>query len=109
MSMSDDKHYRKAHPLPDDDKEDPQQPQNEWSWGPVYAIIAGIIYLLTSSAEPIPEISFPFFLQHMLYAGEVQRLEVNSTRDRVYVYLHHGALINGREVTRQGVDDAVVR
>ena len=111
-----------ANPLPEEEGEEEgeQQPHNEWSWLPLYTIIAALAYILTSSAEPVPEISFPFFLQHMLYAGEVctdtvhgvcsgegtvihspfqvQRLEVNSTRDRVYVYLHYGALINGREV-----------
>ena len=85
--------------------------------------MAVLAYLLTSNAEPVPEISFPFFLQHMLYAGEVggmvrrgllnnvliltsnpphppqvHHLVVNSERDRVYVYLHSGAIINGREV-----------
>lgn len=101
---SDDKHYRRTNPLPEEEGEEEgeQQPHNEWSWLPLYTIIAALAYILTSSAEPVPEISFPFFLQHMLYAGEVQRLEVNSTRDRVYVYLHYGALINGREIRRYG-------
>lgn len=85
---------------------------------PLYAIIAGLAYLLTSAADPVPEVTYPHFLQHMLQAGEVgvasvvgvacasrchasfqvQRLEVSSAQDRVYVYLHHGAIINGREV-----------
>ena len=29
---------------------------------------------------------------------QVHHLVVNSQRDRVYVYLHNGAIINGREV-----------
>ena len=60
-----------ANPEPEGDKEDPQQPQNDFSWLPLYVIIAGLAYLLSSNFDPVPEISFPFFLQHMLYAGEV--------------------------------------
>lgn len=60
-----------AHPFPKNDKENSQQPQNQWSWAFIYGVIAGLAYLLTSRTEPIPEISFPFFLQHMLHAGEV--------------------------------------
>lgn len=109
-----------GHPLPFSEKgeeedgkgdRDPQQ----WSWLPLYTAIAVLAYLLTSTVEPVPEISFPFFLQHMLYAGEVRvlvtlgppltsdlyqvhHLVVNSQRDRVFVYLHSGAIINGWEV-----------
>lgn len=45
---------------------------HQWSWLPLYTAIAVLAYLLTSTVEPVPEISFPFFLQHMLYAGEVR-------------------------------------
>lgn len=44
---------------------------HQWSWLPLYTAIAVLAYLLTSTVEPVPEISFPFFLQHMLHAGEV--------------------------------------
>ena len=47
---------------------DPQQ----WSW-PLYTAIAVLIYLLTS-VKPTLEISFPYFLQHMLCVGEVSVL-----------------------------------
>lgn len=69
-------HLATGHPLPFPDEErgegnrgnrDPHQ----WSWLPLYTAVAVLAYLLTSSVEPVPEISFPFFLQHMLYAGEV--------------------------------------
>ena len=117
-----------GHPLPFPEEErggeggrgsrDPHQ----WSWLPLYTAVAVLAYLLTSSVEPVPEISFPFFLQHMLYAGEVltslvhnyslyfsigqllspscqvHHLVVNSQRDRVFVHLHSGAVVNGWEV-----------
>ncbi|CAI8034744.1 Paraplegin [Geodia barretti] len=103
-----DSNYRRRHPLPFPEEErggeggrgsrDPHQ----WSWLPLYTAVAVLAYLLTSSVEPVPEISFPFFLQHMLYAGEVHHLVVNSQRDRVFVHLHSGAVVNGWEVRRYG-------
>lgn len=108
------------HPLPFSEREEEEDRRgdrdpHQWSWLPLYTAIAVLAYLLTSTVEPVPEISFPFFLQHMLYAGEVSvfltcdllvtsdlhqvhHLVVNSQRDRVFVYLHSGAIINGWEV-----------
>jgi ATP-dependent Zn protease len=36
----------------------------------------------------------------MLQAGEVARLVVNSHKDKCYVCLHHGAIINGKKINR---------
>ena len=73
--------YCTGHPTPQGEEEgeeerekgerregDPQQ----WSW-PLYTAIAVLIYLLTS-VKPTLEISFPYFLQHMLCVGEVGAL-----------------------------------
>ena len=30
---------------------------------------------------------------------QVERLEVGQNRDRIYVYLHPGAIVNGKEVS----------
>lgn len=64
------------HPLPFSEREEEDGKGNrdphQWSWLPLYTAIAVLAYLLTSNVEPVPEISFPFFLQHMLYAGEVR-------------------------------------
>ena len=37
-----------------------------------------LAYMWTPKQDPIPEVSFPFFLQHMLYTGEVY----------AYMYMH---------------------
>lgn len=60
------------HPLPfPEEGGSGKDPQEQWSWLPLYTAIAVLAYLLLSKVEPVPEISFPFFLQHMLHAGEV--------------------------------------
>ena len=74
--------YPTGHPLPFPEEEEGggqgaggggKSPQ-QWSWIPLYTAIAVLAYLLLSKVEPVPEISFPFFLQHMLHAGEVRAL-----------------------------------
>ena len=59
------------HPVPDEDKEPERQDHNDWAWLPLYAALTTLAYLWTPKQDPIPEVSFPFFLQHMLYTGEV--------------------------------------
>ena len=63
--------YTLGHPLPDRDDEPEKQNGNDWTWLNLFAVITMIAYLWTPKHDPIPEVSFPFFLQHMLYTGEV--------------------------------------
>ena len=57
-----------------------------------------LLALMSSIQDNVPETSWSIFLRLMLKAGEVEKLEVSSQRDKVYVYLAKGAIINGREV-----------
>ena len=59
------------HPVPDEDEEPERQDHNDWAWLPLFAALTTLAYLWTPKQDPIPEVSFPFFLQHMLYTGEV--------------------------------------
>ncbi|XP_057291940.1 paraplegin-like [Hydractinia symbiolongicarpus] len=58
--------------------------------------------LVASYQDNIPETSWSLFLRLMLQTGEVEKLEVSSHRDKVYVYLANGAIINGKEVFGYG-------
>ena len=60
-----------ADPLPDD-KDDPEPPKG-WSWMQLIpGVLIGILYYMASDSDPIPSVSFSFFLQHMLFTGQVQ-------------------------------------
>ena len=57
-----------------------------------------ILTLLAGSQENVPETSWPIFLRLMLQTGEVEHLNISAQKDKVYVYLTNGAIINGREI-----------
>ena len=58
-------------PVPEEEEEPERQNHNDWAWLPLFAALTTLAYLWTPKQDPIPEVSFPFFLQHMLYTGEV--------------------------------------
>lgn len=60
-----------GHPLPEKDEEPEKQNHSDWTWLPLLTILTALAYIWTPKQDPIPEVSFPFFLQHMLYTGEV--------------------------------------
>ena len=64
--------YVTGDPVPEEDEEPERQNHNDWAWLPLFAALTTLAYLWTPKQDPIPEISFPFFLQHMLYTGEVR-------------------------------------
>lgn len=61
-----------------------------------------MISLLVGYQDGIQETTWPSFLRLMLQAGEVERLNVNPSYNKVYVYLASGAMINGQEVFGPG-------
>ena len=63
--------YVIGDPVPEEDEEPERQNHNDWAWLPLFAALTTLAYLWTPKQDPIPEVSFPFFLQHMLYTGEV--------------------------------------
>ncbi|XP_032226471.2 paraplegin isoform X2 [Nematostella vectensis] len=65
-------------------------------------IILAVFYFLTAGTDPTPETTWTVFYREMLSAGEVEHLEVPASQDKVYVYLHRGALVAGKEVYSYG-------
>ena len=64
-------HTHVGDPIPKEEEEPERQNHNDWAWLPLFAALTTLAYLWTPKQDPIPEVSFPFFLQHMLYTGEV--------------------------------------
>lgn len=62
------------------------------------SFILGAIYLLGSGGDPVPEITWSTFYREMLTKGEVERLDVGPSGDIIYVYLHRGGIVAGKEV-----------
>jgi hypothetical protein len=73
-------------PVPEEDEEPERQNHNDWAWLPLFAALTTLAYLWTPKQDPIPEVSFPFFLQHMLYTGEVYKT-------KMVFYKHIGPLM----------------
>lgn len=65
-------------------------------------IIAIIMSLLNSFNTSGGSISWADFVNEMLAKGEVQRVQVVPESDVVEVYLHPGAVVFGRPVSRAG-------
>jgi len=86
----------------DDGNEKPKLPGDESNSGQLIRLVAMsfiiMLALMSSMQDNIPETSWSVFLRLMLKTGEVEKLEVSSQKDKVYVYLAKGAMINGREV-----------
>ena len=64
-------HVHVGDPVPEEEEEPERQNHNDWAWLPLFAALTTLAYLWTPKQDPIPEVSFPFFLQYMLYTGEV--------------------------------------
>ncbi|XP_065915326.1 mitochondrial inner membrane m-AAA protease component paraplegin-like isoform X2 [Dysidea avara] len=90
----------------DSDRNNQNKPEDEVTLAQVMAglTVLAVCYLAANSeqARGMPEVSLSYFLQHMLYTGEVEKLGVNKEKTHVYVYLHPGAVINGRKVRQTG-------
>jgi hypothetical protein len=96
-SSDDRKNYRQRHPEPEDN-DDGSAPPEGWHW---YQLIPGLVLALlyySTNTDPIPDVPFSFFLKHMVQLGLVEKLEVSSSRDKVYIYLYPDSIINGRMV-----------
>jgi hypothetical protein len=63
-------------------------------------IIALVMSLLNSLSTSGGSISWADFVNEMLAKGEVQRVQVVPESDVVEVYLHPGAVVFGRPVSR---------
>ncbi|CAB4020625.1 paraplegin isoform X3 [Paramuricea clavata] len=66
------------------------------------SFILGGLYLLGSNGDPVPEITWNTFYREMLTTGEIEKLDIGHTGDIVYVYLHRGAIVAGKEVRSFG-------
>ncbi|RDD47073.1 Paraplegin [Trichoplax sp. H2] len=61
-----------------------------------------IMYYLLGNEDLVPQISWSTFYKEILVTGEVRHLEINKSHDRVDVYLHDGAFISGKKISRPG-------
>jgi len=77
-------------------------PNNQWNQLIPFIILASLYFFSSSPSDPVPETSWQIFYREMLATGEVEKLDVSSTREKVYVYLHKGAVVNGKEVFGYG-------
>lgn len=66
------------------------------------SFIVGAIYLLGSNGDPVPEITWNTFYREILTKGEVERLDVGPTGDIIYIYVHRGGIVGGKEVVQSG-------
>jgi spastic paraplegia protein 7 len=100
-SSDDRKNYRQRHPEAEDNDGGSAPPEG-WHW---YQLIPGLVLALlyySTNTDPIPDVPFSFFLKHMVQLGLVEKLEVSSSRDKVYIYLYPDSIINGRMVRPYG-------
>ena len=56
-------HVHVGDPVPEEEEEPERQNHNDWAWLPLFATLTTLAYLWTPKQDPIPEVSFPFFLQ----------------------------------------------
>lgn len=96
------KQYKSNHEDQQSESPHPEEP-NPFSWSRIL-ILGGIValYAFTSSIDPLPEISWSVFYREMLSLGEVVRVEIAPSQEKVFVYLHSGAIISGREIYGPG-------
>lgn len=76
---------------------------NQGGWVQILPwLILGMFYFLTAGSDPTPETTWSTFYREMLSTGEVDHMEVPASQDRVYVFLHRGAVVGGKEVFGSG-------
>eukprot|EP00794_Sanderia_malayensis_P018933 gene18933-20838_t len=97
-SANSDSNNQKNNDENQDQQQRPAEDPNSFSWGRIIVLgVIGCLYLFTSSIDPVPETSWFAFKRDMLSAGEVVKLDVVPSGDKVYVYLEKGAFVNGKE------------
>eukprot|EP00795_Rhopilema_esculentum_P001916 gene1916-16423_t len=86
-----------------DQQRSPDEDPSPFNWGRLL-ILGGVValYIFTASIDPVPESSWSVFYREMLSTGEVQKLEVASSGEKVFVYLQNGAIVSGREIFGPG-------
>ncbi|CAH3176045.1 unnamed protein product [Porites evermanni] len=78
-------------------------PGNQGGWVSILPwLMLAVFYFLTAGSDPTPETTWSTFYREMLSTGEVEHLEVPSSQDRIYVFLHKGAMVGGKEVNLCG-------
>lgn len=86
------------------DSQNPEEePGKDGGWVTILPwVMLAVFYLLAAGSDPTPETTWTTFYREMLSTGEVERLEVPSSQDKVYVFLHRGAVVGGKEVLTHG-------
>lgn len=80
---------------------DPGNQQGGWVSILPWVMLA-VFYFLTAGSDPTPETTWSTFYREMLSTGEVEHLDVPSSQDKVFVFLHKGAVVGGKEIMTHG-------
>ncbi|XP_020625881.1 paraplegin-like [Orbicella faveolata] len=84
------------------DSQNPEEePENQGGWVTVLPwLMLALFYFLAAGSDPTPETTWSTFYREMLSTGEVEHLEVPSSQDKIFVFLHRGAMVGGKEVNK---------
>jgi len=86
------------------DSQNPEEePENQGGWVTVLPwLMLALFYFLAAGSDPTPETTWSTFYREMLSTGEVEHLEVPSSQDKIFVFLHRGAMVGGKEILSHG-------
>ncbi|KAJ7351147.1 Paraplegin [Desmophyllum pertusum] len=78
-------------------------PENQGGWVSFLPwLMLAIFYMLVAGSDSVPETTWSTFYREMLSIGEVEHLEVPSSQDKIFVFLHKGAVVGGKEIMSRG-------
>ncbi|KAL9986997.1 hypothetical protein ACROYT_G001231 [Oculina patagonica] len=80
-----------------------EEPENQGGWVTILPwLMLALFYFLAAGSDPTPETTWSTFYREMLSTGEVEHLEVPSSQDKIFVFLHKGAMVGGKEIMSHG-------
>jgi len=86
-----------------DSRNPEEEPENQGGWVTILPwLMLALFYFLAAGSDPTPETTWSTFYREMLSTGEVEHLEVPSSQDKIFVFLHRGAMVGGKEILSHG-------
>lgn len=86
-----------------DSRNSEEEPDNQGGWVTILPwLMLALVYLFAAGSDFTPETTWSTFYREMLSTGEVEHLEVPSSQDKIYVFLHRGAMVGGKEILSHG-------
>lgn len=86
-----------------DSRNPEEEPENQGGWVTILPwLMLALFYFLAAGSDPTPETTWSTFYREMLSTGEVEHLEVPSSQDKIFVFLHRGAVVGGKEILSHG-------